>query len=319
MAVEKSYARLGLFLVVTLVVVFATALFFIRRMQSREVIDMVTYTTGNVTGLDVGSPVRFRGVPIGRVEGLRINPDGSVIEVDFEVFIDRLGEANADIERVRRQAATGAFPTFRAQIVSNPVTDDAYLFIDIPPNPPPPMALAFTPTRVYMPYMPTILESTQDRLPELLERAETTMRTLEAILNRLPSSLDRGNQFLSNMERVVQTTDLPAFTADSRAFFTTTGEQIQQMASDLHTALGPDGTLERFAADMRTSIETANLAATTQSTRDAMNQTNLAADDLRRSLPAIRDSLAQLRELARLLSEQPEAVIYGTHQPKATR
>ena len=319
MAVEKSYARLGLFLVVTLVVVFATALFFIRRMQSREVIDMVTYTTGNVTGLDVGSPVRFRGVPIGRVEGLRINPDGSVIEVDFEVFIDRLAEAHADIERVRRQAATGSFPTFRAQIVSNPVTGDAYLFIDIPPNPSPPMALSFTPTRVYMPYMPTILESTQDRLPELLERAETTMRTLEAILNRLPSSLDRGNEFLSNMERVVQTTDLPAFTADSRAFFTTTGEQIQQMASDLHSALGPDGTLERFAADMRTSIETANLAATTQSTRDAMNQTNLAADDLRRSLPAIRDSLAQLRDLARLLSEQPEAVIYGTHQPKATR
>jgi len=50
-----------------------------------------------------------------------------------------------------------------------------------------------------------------------------------------------------------------------------------------------------------------------------MNQTNLAADDLRRNLPGIRDSLAQLRDLARLLADQPEAVLYGTHQQKAKR
>ena len=40
-------------------------------------------------------------------------------------------------------------------------------------------------------------------------------------------------------------------------------------------------------------------------------QTALAADDLRRSLPAIRDSLEQLRDLARQLQEQPESVVYG--------
>jgi hypothetical protein len=145
------------------------------------------------------------------------------------------------------------------------------------------------------------------------------MQTLEAVLSRIPDSLDRSNQFFSNMERIVQTSDLPALSAESRAFFTTTSEKIHQITSDLHTALGPDGTLERFAGDMQTSIATADLAGTTRSTREAMNQTNLAADDLRRSLPAIRDSLAQLRDLARLLSDQPESVIYGTHQPKATR
>ena len=38
MAVEKSYAHLGLFLVIALVVVLATALLFIQRIRSREVI-----------------------------------------------------------------------------------------------------------------------------------------------------------------------------------------------------------------------------------------------------------------------------------------
>ena len=60
MAVEKSYARLGVFIVVTLVVVLATAALFIQRWRSREVIAMVTYTTENVSGLDVSSPVRYQ-------------------------------------------------------------------------------------------------------------------------------------------------------------------------------------------------------------------------------------------------------------------
>jgi len=42
MAAEHSYARLGFFLVVVLVVVLATGLLFIQRLRSREVIEAVT-------------------------------------------------------------------------------------------------------------------------------------------------------------------------------------------------------------------------------------------------------------------------------------
>ena len=61
MPVEKSYARLGFFLVVALLVVLATAVFFIERLKKRSSIPMVTYTTENVFGLDVSSAVRLRG------------------------------------------------------------------------------------------------------------------------------------------------------------------------------------------------------------------------------------------------------------------
>ena len=53
----------------------------------------------------------------------------------------------------------------------------------------------------------------------------------------------------------------------------------------------------------------AELPATTHSARDALDRASLAADDMRRSLPAIRESLDQLRELARMLEEQPESVV----------
>ena len=105
MAVEKSYARLGLFLVVGLVVVLATALFFIQRLRSREVITAVTYTRENVSGLEVSSPVRYRGVSVGRIADVRVDPRSNSIEVDFEVFLDRLVTIGANVERVQAAAS----------------------------------------------------------------------------------------------------------------------------------------------------------------------------------------------------------------------
>ena len=61
-------------------------------------------------------------------------------------------------------------------------------------------------------------------------------------------------------------------------------------------------------------IEAADLPASARATREAMDLTSLAAEDLRRSLPAIRESLGQLRELARQLQEQPESVVHGIQQ-----
>ena len=318
MAVEKSYARLGLFMVVILIVVLATAVLFIQRLKSRAVIAMVTYTTENVSGLDVSSPVRYRGVPVGRVTELRVDPRGITIEIDFELFLDRLNTIGVNVRRIRQLADIGGiFPRLRARIVGNPVTGEAYLLLDVPQNPPPPMALGFKPSRLYVPSMPsTSLATVQDRLPEILDRAEATLQTLREIVTRIPDSLDRSDRFFTNVERIVQESQLPALSADSRKFFTTTSAQIEQIRSEMDGVIGTEGTLVKFSEEARAAIKAADFPATTQSAREAADNSRLAADDLRRSLPAIRDSLEQMRELARQLEEQPESVVYGPRPPK---
>ncbi len=106
MAVEKSYARLGLFLVIAIVVVLATALLFIQRMRSREVMELVTYTQENVAGLDISSPVRYRGVPVGRVSNLQVEPGGRTIEIHFELFTDRLTTVGANVTKLQELASS---------------------------------------------------------------------------------------------------------------------------------------------------------------------------------------------------------------------
>ena len=316
MAVEKSYARLGFFLVVALVVVLATALLFIQRLRRQAVIEVVTYIPEDVSGLDVSSPVRYRGVSVGRVTEVRVDPRENTIEVNFELFLDRLHTIGANVERIRRIADIGGIaPRLRARVVGNPVTGEAYLLLDVPKNPPPPIALGFKPERPYIASMPSPLATVQDRLPAVLERAEVTLRTLTEIVTRIPGSLDRSDRFFTNVERIIQNSDLPALSADSRKFFTTTSAQIEQVTSELEGVIGTQGKLVTFVDEARAAIKAADLPATNQSTRAAADKVTVTADDLRRSLPAIRDSLDQLRQLARQLEEQPESMVFGPRPP----
>jgi len=312
MSVERNYGRLGLFIAIALIVILGTALLLVQRLRTREAIAFVTYTTENVTGLDVSSPVRLMGVAVGRVTGIRVDPRAGTVEIDFDVFTDRLTELGVSVSDIRKRIDIGGLaPNLRTQLMGNPVTGEAYLVVDRPKSPPPPIVLGFTPTRPYIPSMPSPLKTIEDRLPPLLERADGTLQVLREIIAKLPASLDRSDRFFTNVERIIQDSELPAFSADSRQFFTTTSAQIDRMTSELDGLIGKEGTLVKFTEETQASLRAADLPATSKLTREAASDSRLAAEDLRRTLPAIRDSLEQIRELARLLEEQPESVVYG--------
>ena len=320
MPAEKSYARLGLFIVVTLLVVLVTAVFFIQQLKNRAAIDMVTYTTENVFGLDVSSVVRFRGVPVGRITGIRVDPKGTMVEIDFEVFLDRLSTIGLNVRRIRTISdIAGVFPKARAHVMGNPMTGEAYLLIDQPQNPPPPLELGFKPSRPYIPSMPSMFARVQDQLPALLDRADATLQTLSEIIARMPDSFDRSDRFFTQVERIIDESHLPTLSADSRKFFTTTSAQIEQIRSEMDGVIGTEGTLVKFSEEARAAIKAADLPAATQSAREAADNSRLVSDDLRRSLPAIRDSLEQLSQFSRMLEEQPESMVYGPRPPEGKR
>jgi paraquat-inducible protein B len=317
MPVEKSYTRLGFFLVVALAVVLVTAVFFIQRLKTRPAIGLVTFTTENVFGLDVSSPVRLRGVPVGRVTDLRVDARGTLVEIDFEMFIDRLSNIGIDVKRLQKIADIGGVaPKLRANLMGNPMTGEAYLLLEQPSNPPPPMELGFKPNRPYVPWVPSPFAMVEDRLPQLLDQANTTLQTLTEIVAKLPGTLDRGDRFFTNADSILRESELPALSADSRRFFATTSAQMEQMRSDMDGVIGTEGELIKLSEEARAAIKAADFPATARATREAEDSSRLAAEDLRVSLWSMRDSAEQFRELAHQIQEQPEAFIYGRRPPE---
>lgn len=242
MPAEKSYARLGFFIVVTVIVVLATAVFFIQRLKSRPAFAMVTYTTENVFGLDVSSTVRLRGVPVGRVTDIRVDPQGTLVEIDFEVYVDHLSNIGLDVKRLRTITDVGGvFPNLRAQMMGNPMTGEAYLLLDQPRNLPPPIPLGFKPSRPYVPTVPSPFAMVEDRLPQLLDQANVTLETLTEIVAKMPATLDRGDRFFTNADRIMTDSQLPELSADTRKFFTTTSTQMEQMKTEMNGVMGTEG------------------------------------------------------------------------------
>jgi hypothetical protein len=316
MPAEKNYARLGLFLFVALLVVLATAVFFIQRMKQRPALAMVTYTTENVFGLDVSSAVRLRGVPVGEVTDIRVDPRGTVVEIDFEVYLDRLSNIGLDVKRLGTiNNIGGVFPNLRAQLMGNPMTGVAYLLLNQPNSPPPPMELGFKPDRPYVPWTTSPFAMVENRLPELLDRANGTLDILTELIGKMPAAFDRGDRFYADADRIMRDSQFPELSADSRKFFATTSTQMEQIRAEMDGVIGKEGELIKFSEDARAAIKAADIPAMTQATREAEDSSRLAAEDFRRTLWSMRDSTEQFRELTHQIQEQPEAFIYGRRPP----
>jgi len=307
-----------LFLFVALLVVLATAVFFIQRLKRRPSIPMVTYTTENVFGLDVSSPVRLRGVPVGRVTDIRVDARATLVEIDFEVFLDRLSNIGIDVKHLQTMTNVVGMvaPKLRAQLMGNPMTGEAYLLLDQPNNPPRSMELGFKPDRPYVPWVPSPFAMIENRLPELINRANATLDTLTEIVSRMPDSLDRSDRFFNNANRIMRDSQLPELSADSRKFFATTSVQMEQIRSDMDRVLGAQGELLKLSEEARAAIKAADLPATARATREAEDSSRLAAEDFRQSLSSMRDSAEQFRELTHQIQEEPEAFVYGRRPPE---
>lgn len=100
---NKRYFRIGLLTVLS-VIIFVGALFFLGLAEEfEERIHFATTFRESVQGLNKGAAVKFKGVPIGTVEKITIQPQNPIIRVDMlidpSVFSDLAAEKNDLVRR----------------------------------------------------------------------------------------------------------------------------------------------------------------------------------------------------------------------------
>jgi phospholipid/cholesterol/gamma-HCH transport system substrate-binding protein len=193
METRASYILVGVFVILLVASGFAITIWFARVQLSQQPDYYVVNFRGSVTGLQVGSAVRYRGIPVGRVSQLRIDPDNiEVITATLELDPD-----------------TPVKEDTYAQLGIQGITGVAFVQLDGSTNDSPPLRKPDSDKVPEIPSRFSGLETLLAKAPELLDRAVT-------IADRLSLLLDDRNvaAFAESLENVRQIT--ASFAAQSK-------------------------------------------------------------------------------------------------------
>ena len=290
METRASYVLVGTF-VLTL---FAAALGFVLFVTRSGFVETPNvyriHFKGSVTGLQVGSAVRYRGVPVGTVSDIRIDPE--------------------NVERVRVDTEIAAGTPIKQDTVATlglqGVTGVAYIQLSGGSRDAP--ALVATDRRT----VPVIrseasgIETVLQRAPELLERAiiisdRLTQLVDERNLRAVGETLENIRALSANLAS--KGSDIDRAVADSRETFAalrSASENIAALAGDLQKRIGPiaDGTQGAVT----------DLQATMTDARRAVSEFAQVADTLNKivdenRLPLRDFSANGLYELSQFIAE----------------
>lgn len=107
METRASYAIVGTFVLSMIAALFAFIIFIAKVQFDQVSVPYYVYFSGSVTGLEDGSSVRLRGVPIGVVDDIRIAPeDPALVRVRVQVGSDTIISQDA-VATIEMQGITG--------------------------------------------------------------------------------------------------------------------------------------------------------------------------------------------------------------------
>jgi ABC-type transporter Mla subunit MlaD len=288
-----NHWKLGLFVLAGILTMTGVLFWLGARRFQRTSFSAVSYFDESVQGLDVGSPVKFRGVTVGNVVDITIAPDHRHVQVTSGIYVDALSRLGLG-ERAPRQGEDFINPLLRVQLVSAGITGVRFLQADFfHPGRYPEPALPFDPPWNYIPSVPSTLKSVGD--------------TAEEIVSRLPDLETRASQALATMNTTLGSID---------RFVTS----LQDEHSSFDRLLVQ---LRTTAGRLDTTLADAQLGTTTTTIRDTAGAVSQAAagfgdmrEDLQASLTTLRETLDAVRAVADALERDPSVLLRG---PRADR
>jgi ABC-type transporter Mla subunit MlaD len=293
-----------------------------------------TYFSESVQGLEVGAPVKYRGVTLGRVTDIGlVNAEyHSNLATSVNDQIYRLVFVRYAIDPTKLgpapDTATAVRLGLRARLAAQGITGLSYIeldFVDPRLNPVPPVP--WQPKGDYVPSVPSTLGQLQDAAQNMLSRlAKVDFDGLATSATELMQDLHRevttgdAHQALTQLAALLQTlretvtaADLPGLSADIRH---TSGavrnvaqsEDLRRLLS--RAAAAADG-LARVTASLPPLI--AALQATTQ-------RANAGTADVQQALvPLLRDlqlTAENLREATDALRRYPAQMLLSQPPPR---
>lgn len=107
MNAKTNYSMVGLFVLMSIVLIFVFVIWLIKPTDKEDLTSFRIYFTESVSGLNIDSPVKYRGVTIGKVTKMSINQENiEEIQVDISVYSDTPIKTDT-VAKLKAQGITG--------------------------------------------------------------------------------------------------------------------------------------------------------------------------------------------------------------------
>jgi phospholipid/cholesterol/gamma-HCH transport system substrate-binding protein/paraquat-inducible protein B len=341
-----SYFKIGIFVIsaVVIAIIGVVVLGVGTIFQKKSIVE--TYIDESVQGLDVGSPVKFRGVPVGRVEQISLTSaeystkrEYVVVRMSISSNMFQFQVNDPKSEQLKEALDRG----FRIRIAPQGLTGVAYLEADyLDPERNPPLEIDWQP---YYPYIP----STRSRITQLSEAVERILRNFSdidiaqlsqtidkslvamtklaenanldkiggqanALLNELRETNRQINALVSNPELKTAIADASASAGRARQIIERAEKPVNQMLTDL-----PQATESLSRLVKRLDSVATDLPETSGQLRQTIQRMNRLIANQQRDIEKTMDNLRAVSENMKEITDNskkyPSQVLFGAPPP----
>lgn len=325
MSAKANYFKLGLFIIIAVVLgVIGVLVLGAGKLFEKRII-LETYLNESVQGVDIGSKVKFRGVPVGNIRRIDFTRNRyeqekpplqrrSYVRIEMEMSADALGSKTETIvnEDLPREIQNG----LRVRLTALGVTGTSYLEVDyLDPQKNPPLPIDWKPDYPYIPSAP-------GALGRIVSSAEDVFAQLEKInFERIANNVEL---LVVSLDNKVSELPLGMLGTNATALLTeirTSNERIQKLLdrpeidSMLKDGSGALAGLRRTAE----SPEITNSLVQIQRTLRRLDQLVAGKEnELSVSLDNLRALTENLRELSENAKRFPAQLFFG-EPPKPSK
>lgn len=273
MSSQAHKLKIGLFVVVSLLLGVAIVIWLGARPYFEESQTAVAFFTESVQGLQSDSPVKFRGVTVGRVKKIQLAPDGRLIEVimsltrnfkitpDLGIYMNLMGLTGLKYLEMN---------TFRPTIQPEPIE------------------LSFEPKYPVIPTYPSDIREIGNALDNLFQKVkDVDVATISQHLLRVTARLDK---LLSDPKLDTIGADAAAGVIEMKE----AAKKLNQEVTRIQRSKGITKTLEKASELMGEGTETARSAD--RLIRRADNNLSQLSQKLNRSADNLMDITRQWKE-----------------------
>ncbi|HSO31327.1 MAG TPA: MlaD family protein [Labilithrix sp.] len=326
MAAPTNHYKLGLFVILGFVCTVVAAVLLGVATTRKQTIKYHSYFNESVQGLDLGSPVKFRGVTIGSVSAIEIAPDHRMVDVISELDvtdIKRMGLTETGHAKVGKERFAIP-PDLRAQLGSQGITGVKFIaidFFDIKSNLPPELPFKVDPDH-YIPAAPSMMKNLEDtitkamdRLPEMVDAVVMIMGKIDrqlAVLEKedfagkVASTFGHADQVMTTVQATVARIDHANIGAKAAGTLTELQGAVNKLNAVLERLDGEKGLV-------------ASATHATEAFGEMGRNGRGTQRDLEATLRDVSEAAEAIRSLTEALERDPDMLLKGKGKTKAPK